>query len=223
MLFEYPKSAAFGRVLPKNKIYEHANPTAATKELFVRQVEQISWEYKLAPETINLGQSRDVPEIQVFRIALKTGELKHEVLRCIDKAIPFPLLFELHYEGRIKPMAAYKRPSDADKSSWVIGEHFEGAWIPGDTPRSPLPLALSLDALYAKLLTPLLPFPPRPGEALRPLAKRMEAALATRREIEKFEGRLRKERQFNRKVAINAELRELKQKLAGLTREDANG
>jgi len=51
----------------------------------------------------------------------------------------------------------------------------------------------------------------------------MEAALVTRREIEKCEGRLRKERQFNRKVAINAELRELKQELAGLTREDVNG
>ncbi|WP_461210377.1 DUF4391 domain-containing protein [Desulfocurvus sp. DL9XJH121] len=217
MLFEYPQSAAFGRVLPKSKIYENANPTSAIKELFVRQVEQIVWEYKLATETINLEHSKDVPEIQVFHIALKTGELKRDVLCCIDKAIPKPLLFELHYAGQIRPMAAYKRPSDADKSSWVVGELFEGPWMPDTTPRSPLPLALSLDALYAKLLMPLMPFPAQPGEELRPLAERMERALVTQREIEKCEARLQKERQFNRKVAINAELRDLKQTLENLT------
>lgn len=28
-LFAYPKQAEFGRVLPKNKIYEHSAPTPA--------------------------------------------------------------------------------------------------------------------------------------------------------------------------------------------------
>ena len=57
VLFDYPKSAAFGRVLPKNKIYEHASPSTAVKDLFVRQVEQIVWQYKLAPETVNLKRN----------------------------------------------------------------------------------------------------------------------------------------------------------------------
>ncbi|MDX9868894.1 MAG: hypothetical protein RBT78_13325, partial [Kiritimatiellia bacterium] len=38
------------------------------------------------------------------------------------------------------------------------------------------------------------------------------------RELERCEARLRKEKQFNRKVAINAELRDLKQELKNLTR-----
>jgi len=63
VLFDYPKSAAFGRVLPKAKIYEHASPSTAVKNLFVRQVEQIVWQFKLAPETVNLKPSRAVPEI----------------------------------------------------------------------------------------------------------------------------------------------------------------
>ena len=55
--FEYPKSAAFGRVLPKTKIYDHARATARLKQLFVDQVEQVIWRFKLAPETINLAQA----------------------------------------------------------------------------------------------------------------------------------------------------------------------
>ena len=80
VLFDYPKNAAFGRVLPKNKIYEHGSVSSAVRQLFVRQVEQIVWQHKLAPETVNLKASKAVPEIQIFSITLKGDELKPEVL-----------------------------------------------------------------------------------------------------------------------------------------------
>ena len=53
-LVTYPAKAAFGRTLPKNKIYEHSKANTRLKDLFVKEVEQIVWQYKLAPETINL-------------------------------------------------------------------------------------------------------------------------------------------------------------------------
>jgi hypothetical protein len=218
MLFDYPKSAAFGRVLPKNKIYEHANPSAAVKELFVRQVERIVWQYKLAPDTVNLKETSSVPEIQIFSVILKDGELKHDALRCIDQAIPFPIFFELSFEGNIKAIAAFKRPSEADESKWVISDYFETAWLRCDEARQPLPIAFDLEALYAHFLEPLMPFPAFAGEGLRARVERMEQIRSKQRELEKCEARLRKEKQFNRKVAINAELRNLKQELETLTR-----
>ena len=218
VVYQYPEAAKFGRVLPKSKIYEHGSPSAAVKQLFVRQVEQIVWQYKLAPETVNLKASRAVPEIQIFSIALKGDELKSEVLRCIDLAIPFPLIFELRFDGKIKPIAAFKRPSEADASKWVISEYFDGDWAPGDTPRNPLPMVFDLEALYGHLLMPLMPYPARPAEGLQARVERMERIRLKQRELERCEARLRKEKQFNRKVAINAELRDLKQELEGLTR-----
>lgn len=215
-LHSYPKSAAFGRVLPKNKIYEHGSLSSAVKQLFVRQVEQIVWQHKLAPETVNLKASKAVPEIQVFSIALKGGELKTEVLRCIDQAIPFPILFELRYDGKIMSIAAYKRPSEADAGKWVISEYFESGWVSSNTPRKPLPMVFDLEALYAHLLTPLMPHPARSGENLQARVERMELIRSRKRELEKCEVHLRKEKQFNRKVVINAELRDLKLELEGL-------
>ncbi|MEZ4615713.1 MAG: DUF4391 domain-containing protein [Caldilineaceae bacterium] len=173
-LFDYPKGAAFGRVLPKNKIYEHATPSTKLKERFVQQVEQITWQQKLAPETINLPATRAVPEIQIFRITLKTGELDTSVLQCIDHAIPFPLYFELQYGDRIKATAAFKRPSDGDQSKWVVSSYFDGPWLPATTPRVPLPLVLDLEQLYARLLTALSPFPPFPGEPMTAFVVRMD-------------------------------------------------
>lgn len=215
-LFAYPTNAAFGRVLPKSKIYERSQPTTAVKELFVRQIEQIVWQYKLAPETINVQGTTIVPEIQIFRITLKTGELKPEALRCIDQAIPFPLVFELCHEGKVKSIAAYKRPSAADAAN--ISPYFAADWLPEDTPRHPLPVVFDLETLYAQLLAPLLPYPPRQGESLQAQVDRMDQIGQLQRELERCEARLAKEKQFNRKVAMNAEKRELNGQLKDLTR-----
>ena len=217
-LFAYPTNAAFGRVLPKSKIYERTQPTTAVKELFVRQIEQIVWQYKLAPETINVQGTTIVPEIQIFRITLKTGELKPEALRCIDQAIPFPLVFELCHEGKVKSIAAYKRPSAADAAN--ISPYFAADWLPEDTPRHPLPVVFDLETLYAQLLAPLLPYPPRQGESLQAQVDRMAEIEKVKRELERCEAKIAKEKQFNRKVAINAEMKQLQKKVALLINFD---
>jgi len=217
-LFAYPSNAVFGRVLPKSKIYEHTQPTTAVKELFVRQIEQIVWQYKLAPETINVQGTTIVPEIQIFRITLKTGELKQDALRCIDQAIPFPLFFELCHEGNVKGIAAYKRPSEADTAKSVISPYFATDWLPEDTPRHPLPVVFDLETLYAQLMAPLLPYPPRQGERLQEQIARMAEIEQVQRELERCEAKIAKEKQFNRKVAINAEKRKLNGQFKNLTR-----
>ena len=54
LMFAYPKQAEVNRVVPKIKIYAHAKPSKRVKELFVSEVGEILWKYKLSPETINL-------------------------------------------------------------------------------------------------------------------------------------------------------------------------
>ncbi len=160
-LFAWPKAAAFDRVVPKRKIYEHGAVGSALKERFVQQVEQITWAYKLAPETVNLPAAETVTEIQVFRVTLKGAELDRVVLKAIDRAIPFPLIFELIQGTQIKVAAAYKRSShskdgSANISRWRIGNYFETDWQPEHTTRQPLPVALDMGSLYEQLLGPLV-------------------------------------------------------------------
>ena len=210
----YPKQATFGRTLPKSKIYEHSAVTAGVRELFVRQVEQIVWQYKLAPETINLPAKPGVPEIQVFAIQLKTPELNLNVLRCIDGAVQFPIIFELNFDGKTQVVAAYKRPSESDTSQWILSDYFATEWLPSDIERAAMPLALDLGGLYEQVLHRLIPAPARPQERLADLVARVELVAAKQREVEKAASKLAKEKQFNRKVEINAELRKLKSALA---------
>ena len=221
-LFAYPKKAEFGRVLPKNKIYEHSSANTRLKDLFVEQVEQIVWRYKLAPETINLAAKPGVPEIQVFAIQLKTAELHHDVLRCIDGAVQFPIIFELTQcqgaEARTQVLACYKRPSEADSANWVCSDYFKSRWMSATLERAPLPLALDMGGLYEQLLHRLVPIAPRAQEPLRDLIARTEAVMTKAKEVAKTEASLAKEKQFNRKVEINSNLRQLRAELEQLSR-----
>ena len=159
------------------------------------------------------------------------------VLRAIDKAIPFPLIFEVAHGGRVRLAAAYKRPSEADSARWVVGDYFQGDWLPEDAPRIPLPVALNMGALYERLLEPLVAgqtarlvpgigeapqTPVTPSEADRPVSleeriAQAEAIKAQTREVERIKARLGRAKQFNKRVAINAELRAAKQELDRLT------
>lgn len=216
-LYAWPPQAAVARPVAKAKIYAHAKPTAALRALFVEQVESITWAYKLAPESINLPAKPDVPEIEVFEIALKLQDLNHSVLRCIDKAIPFPILFVLRYEGHSQPVAAYKRPSGAANGQWVVGDYHAAPWQKDGVARPGLPVALDLQGLYEQLLRQHLAFPARPGESLRDQLDRLSLLSAKQTAAAKLESRLTQEKQFNRKVEINAELRNIRQELASLT------
>jgi hypothetical protein len=215
-MFAYPKQAEFNRVLPKSKIYAHAKPSKAVKGLFVSQIGEIVWKYKLSPETINLPARHGITEIQVFEIALKTEELDEDVLRTIDKAIPFPILFQLTYGDRIRFATSYKRPSDADSTKWVIEASFATDWQPENQERPPLPVALDLASLYEHLIRRHLPLPQRSGESIRDHVARFTAIQVKEKECQQMEARLNKEKQFNRKVEMNAALRTLRQELADL-------
>lgn len=209
----YPAQAAFGRALPKSKVYEHSGATTRLKDLFVKQVEQIVWAFKLAPETIHLPARPDVPEIQVFSLQLKAPELHRDVLRCIDGAIPFPIVFELAFEGRTQVIAAYKRLNESDANRWVISDYFATDWLPVGSQRATMPVVLHLGGLYEQLLHRLIPLSVRPQETLTELVARVEQVQAKQRELDKTTARLAKEKQFNRKVEINAQLRQLKTEL----------
>ncbi len=209
-LVTYPPQAAFGRAIPKNKIYDNGSVNSRLKDLFAKQVEQIVWHYKLAPETIHLPARPGVPEIQILQIQLKLSELHQDVLRCIDLAIPFPLLFELTFQDRIQVIAGYKRPSAADAGDWAISEYFSTGWLPVEAERSAMPVALHLGGLYDQLLQRLVPLAPRPQEPMAELVARAGKVRALRSEVAKTVSKLETEKQFNRKVEINSTLRKLK-------------
>lgn len=216
-MFAYPKQAEFSRLVPKTKIYAHTRMSKRIKELFAKQVDEILWKYKLSPETINLPARNGINEIQVFDVTLKTPGVDPDVLQAIDKAIPFPLLFQLTYDGQVSFAASYKRLNEANASKWVVEATFQTAPRPIGAVRSPLPVALDLAGLYEHIVRCHIPLPQRPGEGLSQHIARFNQVEAKRKARQQLEARLAQEQQFNRKVELNAALRMLSQELETLS------
>lgn len=208
-IFDFPAPAAVNRNLPKNKIYDKAGSGRKVKDLFVREVDQIIWSYKLAPETINIPAQAPVMEIQVFTVSLKTGSLNYEVLRTIDKVIPSPIIFQLLFNHRIQYVAAYKRPSESDDSRSVLSDYFSSPWIESTALVLFMPVSLNLKALYHQLMLTLITLQPRPEESMDQLIGRYELIRIKDLEIERLKIRMIREKQFNRKVELNSLIKEI--------------
>jgi hypothetical protein len=216
-LFCFPPQTAFGKSVPKSRIYAHAAPSRRVRDLFVSQVSEIVWAHKLSPETLHLPATPGVPEIEIFDITLKSGALDDDVLHAIDRAVPYPVIHRLRSEKGVAISAAFKRPSEADSSQWVVGSRFTTAFSKPKEDGLPLPAAIDLNHLYAALFGPLLPLPPRAGEPLSTHVIRCESFLRLRRQIDQLTAKMLREKQFNRKVALNQQLKPLQAELHALS------
>ena len=176
--WKFPKTAKFGRVIPKEKLYQQAGVNAELKQCFVEQVSQIKWAYKLAENTLNLDKTDQVHELEVIHIKLKAQTLDEKILRAIDKAIPHPTLFILRREVKttgqtaadkareqeICYQAAHKvkliagSKSATQKEKWQQSIYLKSQWLrPASQPATPLPAATNLERLYNQLLEALMP------------------------------------------------------------------
>ncbi|MEX1115318.1 MAG: DUF4391 domain-containing protein [Akkermansiaceae bacterium] len=215
-MFAYPPSTHFGKAVPKTRIHAAASSNKRIRELFTAQVSEILWLHKLSPETTHLPARHGITEIQVFSLHLKSEQFDPVILHTLDKAIPFPLLCEIRHGDSIRFAASYKRPSDADAAKWVIEANFLLDWQPATTPRLPPPVALDLSSLHDQLIRHHIAIPARTNESLRDHVARVEAIATKQREAKQLESRLVRERQFNRKVELNQQLRVLSAELADL-------
>ncbi len=218
VLFQYPERAKLGKIVPKTKFYKYSKLTKQSKNSFISDIAQIVWLYNISPETVNLPATKDVPEIQIFKVDLKIKEYDIDLINVIDESIPFPTLFELQYDQESKTVAAFKRPNEASAVKWVISDYFEGEWILSNSTRTPMPVAVNLEGLYGQLLKTIMPYSDKTGENIKDRVLRTEQIRQVEKEIIKCETKLQIEKQYNIKVEINAELRKLNKKLKDLTK-----
>ncbi len=214
MLFDYPVKARFGRKIAKSKLYENASVNTKLKDKFINQIDKIIWQYKLAPNTLNLDATDKVPEIQVFDILLKTKEVDQALLEVIDKAIPLPIIFQIHRDNKIKIKAAYKRPSESANNKWVIESYFESEWLDSMIDKQPMPQALDLGKLYEQLLKSLMPVEVTSSKTMQTLDEQVgiiNRINSLQKEIEKLNSKYKKEKQVNRQFEIHKQIK-IKQK-----------
>jgi len=211
------------RLIPKNKFYEQGKANSKIEQLFVDQVENIRWAYKLASSTIHLQDQEDLKEIQIFRVKSRVEDLDVSVLSFIDKLILTPIIFEVVYQDKVKVIATYKRLNQADKTKAVIGQYYASDWLE-DTDRVELPLYLKLADLYEHFIAQILPITSSKDQENDDESVSIELKLqkaqqleSLKKQLDKMKSKLKNEKQFNRKIGLHMDIERLKEKLRELT------
>lgn len=147
----FPRDSEFNRRIPKQKFYENLPITPALKRCFVEQIDSIRWKNKISPETSNFAAGVKVKELQVFSIALNDDTLDEEVLKQIDRMIPYHILFLLEYDGKVQAWIGYKEEAGSGTAAFKVNQYYHTDWArPEDLP---IKLdGLNLDTVYENLV-----------------------------------------------------------------------
>lgn len=213
-MFGFPATTEFGKRIPKQKFYENIDITPVLKRVFVEQIRLIYWRNKLAASTLNLAAGEMVTEVEVFEVRLNTPELDEAVLRQIDKEIPYHILFILTCDGKAQAWIGYKEVAASGGNAFKVSRYYHTEWMPENELQFRVD-GLSMDAVYENLVRQIAgdALSSEPGETIKESVERNEAKRQLEKRIATLETKMRKEKQLNRRMEMNAELKLLKKQL----------
>lgn len=210
-----PQSTEFNKRIPKQKFYEHITVSPALKKSFVDQIRMIYWRNKVAATTVNLAPGTIVDEIEVFEIKLNSASLDEAVLRQIDREISYHIIFLLEYEGKLQAWTAYKEKTPTANAVFKVGKYYHTEWMT----EAELPIridGLNLDAVYENFVRQIAgdALKADSGESLKASVERDEKKKQLEKQIAVLENKMRREKQLNRQMEMNASIKKLRNELS---------
>jgi hypothetical protein len=233
-----PKEAMVEQRVPKKLLLEQGAPTAADKRQIQEGIEEITWVAALKPANIGVPTFRDAVreylEIAVLTVALRSTAKPQRLIELIHRAIPYPLVLATEHRDTVNLSLAHKRWSQGEAGRVVIEEVRQVAFNP-DMPAaveasflasiavSRLP-AGNLFALYEGMLARLAALEaarltgvftsPNSAECAAAAWASLDTHARLKRDLANLRARADKEKQINRRVELNIDIKRLEAELA---------
>lgn len=213
-----PKTTEFNRRIPKQKFYENMDISPTLKKVFVEYVKIIYWKNKIAVSTTNLAAGKDVTELEVFEIRLNSPITDDNLLRQIDRQIPYHILFILEYENKYQAWIGYKEAAMSGNNAFKVSGYYHTEWLEEDKLTLNME-GLNLDAVYENYVRQIAGDRlerETSGERLKESIERDEKRQQLQKQIDVLTARIRKEKQLNKQMEMNSQLKELKKEMGKL-------
>ena len=210
-----PKTTEFNKRIPKQKFYENLDISPALKRVFVDQVKVIYWRNKIATTTMNLSEGKEVKEIEVFEVRLNSPVLNESLLRQIDRQIPYHILFLLEYQGKYQAWIGYKETAASGNKAFKVNVYYCTEWQEEDDLQLKLE-GLDLDSVYENFVRQIAGDKldiKNSGEDLKESVERSQYKQELQKQIDNLRIKIRKEKQFNKQVELNRDLKRLMREL----------
>ena len=207
----FPVSTEFNKRIPKQKFYDNLDVSPTLRRVFVDQIRLVYWRNKLAASTLNIAAGEVVSEVEVFEVRLNETKLDEAVLKQIDKEIPYHILFILTCDGKAQAWIGYKEAAASGSSAFKVNRYYHTDWMPEDELQLRID-GLNMDTVYESLVRQIAgdKLQADSGESLKETVERDEKKKQLEKQIAALEGKMRSEKQLNRQMEINAELKRIK-------------
>ena len=210
----FPASTEFNKKIPKQKFYDTLDISPALRRVFVDQIRLVYWRNKLAASTLNIATGEAVTEIEVFEVRLNDPQLDEAVLKQIDKEIPYHILFVLTCNGKAQAWIGYKEAAASGSNAFKVSRYYHTDWMPEDELHLHID-GLNMDAVYESLVRQIAgdKLQTDSGESLKESVERDEKKKQLEKQISTLENKMKKEKQLNRRMEMNTELKKIKKVL----------
>ena len=149
---------------------------------------------------------------------LTSPVLDDGLLRQIDREIPYHILFLLEYQGKYQAWIGYKEAAVSGNKAFKVNGYYHTEWLTED--ELPLKLeGLSVDAVYENFVRQIAGDKLKietSGESLKESVARDEKKQKLQKQIDILKPKIRKEKQLNKQMKMNSELKKLKKELEAL-------
>ena len=208
-IYQLPPSTLVNRNIPKDAFDEYAN--SKQKKDFTNYISKITWKHKISQETVNL-HGDDIKEIQLFEIQLKEKQTISGLLDLIDKSIPYHIIFIITIGEELFFRTAKKHPHPTNPDNSIIDWVFSSNWINKSQCDFSLHLKVSVDSIYQDFCS-LISDNHKKFETIANMIEYQSRVKELTSLIEKLESKIKKSKQFNKKIEMNIELNDLKSQL----------
>ena len=238
-----PNEALVDQRVPKKLLLEQGAPTAADKRQIQDGIEEMTWVAALKPINIGVPAFRDAVreylEIAVLTVALRSAAKPTRLIELIHRAIPYPLVLVAAHGDTVSLSLAHKRWSQGETGKVVIEDVHRTAPFRPDAPKADVALFLAslglsglpardLFALYQGWLDRVAALeaaeitgvfaPPDSADRASSLRGGLDTHARLRRDLAVLRIQAEKEKQLNRRVELNLEIKRLEAKLADTAR-----
>lgn len=227
-----PHSCEINQIIAKDIFYKQTDITKQEKVLIKKNIARLTCLYSIKPDTINIkaykDHVREYEELLVIQMAVREDSSLNRLAEIMMKTIPYPMLLFLVWEEKIKLCAAHQRTNQNDPTKNTLEEMVATEWLQEDSPLfDKLNIThmsfRNLYALYDDLLSAIYLF-----KAEQILAKPTELTPAEAREltltiqnldeeITVLKSKLKRETQFNRKMEMNIQIKNMENQRQQLT------
>lgn len=214
----FPVSTEFNKRIPKQKFYDNLDVSPTLRRVFVDQIRLVYWRNKLAASTLNIAAGEVVSEVEVFEVRLNAPKLDEAVLKQIDKEIPYHILFILTCDGKAQAWTGYKEAAASGSNAFKVNRYYHTDWMPEDELQLRID-GLNMDTVYESLVRQIAgnKLQAESGESLKESVERDEKKKQLEKQIAALESKMRKEKQLNRRMEMNAELKKIRVELKQMT------